>query len=458
MAQSSLPEGPRFRHSPQAWSFISKPRQFYAWLRSRYGEVATIRAASAPLVMALTAEGARQVLTRDPDAYDAFHKAAFTGMAGRGSLWVQAGARHRRERQLLSPWFTAQRVRRYGSAIQEITHRHTDGWRPGQHVRAYNVMLDISLDVILRVIFGTERGDVMEQGRRALKKLLHTVHPLIWFDPAFQAWWFPPWLRYRRAKQEFARFVTRCLAERRRGEGGSEDVLGVMLAAREGDRPFWSDDEIRDELATILLSGHETTAVALSWAFYELARHPAVLGRLRDELDALGPEPGPDLIAKQSYLGAVCNETLRLHTILMEIARISRFPCELMGHELPAGVGVGVGISAIHQDPLLYPDPDEFRPERFLAREYSAFEFLPFGGGHRRCLGAALSDYEMRIALATIVAGWEFEITGEDKEPRHNIGTGPKYGVRMRIVRRRGIAKPDPAALHRSLSESTADA
>src|SRR3954469_22700631 len=124
----TLPDGPRFRHSPQGWSFISKPRQFYAWLRGRYGEVATMPAASAPLVMALTSEGAREVLARDPDGYDAFHKAAFIGMAGRGSLWVQAGARHRRERQFLSPRFTTQRVRRYGAAIQDITRRHTDGW------------------------------------------------------------------------------------------------------------------------------------------------------------------------------------------------------------------------------------------------------------------------------------------------------------------------------------------
>ena len=444
MAQPGLPNGPRFRISPQAWSFISKPRQFYAWLRRRYGHVVTLRAASAPLVMALTADGARQVLSRDPDGYDAFHKEAFLGIAGRGSLWVLAGARHRRERQLLSPRFTAQRVRLYGTAIQEITRRHTDLWQAGQYVRAYEVMLDISLDVILRVIFGTERGDLVGEGRKALKRLLHSVHPLIWFDPVFHAWWFPPWLKYRRAHREFAKFVTRCLAQRRSAGGDAEDVLCVMLASRYGDRPFWSDDEIRDQLATILLSGHETTAVALSWALYELARHPAILGRLRDELDPLGPEPTPDLIAKQPYLGAVCNETLRRHTILTEIARITRSPCELMGHALPAGTGVGVGISAIHQDASLYPEPDAFRPERFLEREYNAFEFLPFGGGHRRCLGAALSDYEMRIALATIVTRWEFKIIGEEKEPRHNIGTGPKYGVRMRIV---GCRRPDRPGL-----------
>jgi cytochrome P450 family 110 len=200
-----------------------------------------------------------------------------------------------------------------------------------------------------------------------------------------------------------------------------------------------SDDEIRDELFTVLLSGHETTAVALSWALYELGRHPAVLDRLRAELDALGANPDPDLIVQQPYLGAVCDETLRLHPVLTEIGRVTRAPAQLLGHTVPGGTGVAVSISAIHQDPSIYPQPDRFRPERFIERSYSPFEFLPFGGGHRRCPGAHLSDCEMRIALATIVTRWEFALLGEEKEIRHNIGTGPKHGVRLRVTERRCI-------------------
>jgi cytochrome P450 len=438
---SRLPEGPRLWHVRQFASFITAPRQFYRRLRRRYGAVATFRAASAPLVLALTADGARQVLTRDPDGYAAFHKEAFFGLAGRGSLWVQAGARHRRERQLLLPRFTTQRVRRYGAAIQDIVRRHLASWRAGREVRAYDVMLDISLDVILHVMLGGGRDDRLAQGRQAVHSLLRAAHPLFFLHPVFQSWWFPPWARYRRAQRQFSAFVARCLEERRRGDAEADDVLGLMLGTREGDRPFWSDDEIGDELATILLSGHETTAVALSWALYELARHPPILRRLREELDALGPEPEPDRIAAQPYLGAVCSESLRLHTVLMEIGRITTGSCELMGHALPAGSGVGVGISAIHQDPSLYPEPDAFRPERFLDREYSAFEFLPFGGGHRRCLGAALSDYEMRVVLAMIVTTWEIEMIGTEDEARHNIGSGPKHGVRMRVLGSRHLAR-----------------
>jgi cytochrome P450 len=156
-------------------------------------------------------------------------------------------------------------------------------------------------------------------------------------------------------------------------------------------------------------------------------------------LDVLGPDPTPDLIVKQPYLDAVCNETLRLHTILTEIGRTLKAPCELRGYRLPAGTLVTLGIGAIHQDPVLYPEPQEFRPDRFLERTYSAFEFLPFGGGHRRCLGAALSDYEMRIVIATIVTRWEFAVDGEDEDIRHNIGSGPKYGVHLQMKGRRKL-------------------
>jgi cytochrome P450 len=448
MSHHHLPPGPGFGFRG-IWSFIRRPREFYAWLRHRYGDFATLDSSGTPLVMVLSSEGARQLLTANPETYDALHKEPFAGLTGAGSLWVLEGSRHRRERQLLSPRFNALCVRGYGEAIKQITRRHTDAWRPGQSIQAYHAMLDITRDFILRVMFGFESGDLMEDGRRVLKQLLKHFHPLISFHPVFQLWWFPPWVRYRRAKHDFSRFVARCLTERRGRALDSLDVLGHMLAMRYDDGSRMSDDEIRDELITILLAGHETTAVALSWALYEVGRHPAVLGRLREELDALGDDPAPDTLVKQPYLGAVCDETLRLHTILTEIGRITRVPCELLGRRFPAGIGVGIGIGAIHQDPALYPDPDEFCPERFLERRYTAFEFLPFGGGHRRCLGAHLSDYEMRIVLALIVSQWNFEVVRKDYDIRHNIGTGPKRGVPMRVTGRRSVAPASSSGARR---------
>jgi cytochrome P450 len=439
MSQSELPAGPGFK---SLWSFIRHPTEFYAWVRRRYGEAVLLSSGGTHLVMLLTSEGAREVLTANPDNYDALHKEAFTGLTGPGSLWVLDGARHRQERQLLSPRFSAHRIRQYGDAIKQITLRHADAWKTGQSIRAYDSMLDISRDVILLIVFGLDRGPLKAEADATLHNLLKRFHPLLSLHPIFQSWWFPPWLRYQRVKRKFRKFVRRCLAERRAAGTDSHDVLACMLSARSEDGTFMTDEQISDELITILLAGHETTAVALSWALYELSRHPAVRDRLQRELDELGADPSPDKLSELPYLGAVCDETLRLHTILTEVGRITRAPCKFSGFQIPTGIGVAVGIGAIHQDPLLYSDPEAFRPERFLDRRYTAFEFLPFGGGHRRCLGAHLSDYELRVVLGTIVSRWEFDVIREDFDVRHNIGTGPKHGVPLRIKERR----PPPQA------------
>jgi cytochrome P450 len=436
-ANADLPEGPRFSVL-DSWSFVYRPRPYYAGLRRRFGDIVTLRPPRVTLVMALSSEGASQVFGASPDGFGAFQKAAFSGLAGQGSLWVLEGERHRCERRLLSPPFHASRVPGYAKVMQETVLRYMDSWQPGQSIRAYEAMLDISRDIILSTVLGLEDRALMDEGHDLLARLLQHVHPWISFGAEFQSWWFPPWVRFRRTNRRFSAFVARCLEHRRALGRESHDLLGLMLTASHPDGTSMRDDEIRDELATVLMSGHETTAVALAWAIYELGRHPAVLARLREELDAL--QPDPDVIVKQPYLGAVCDETLRLHTILTEVARTTVEPLELLGHTLPPGIGIGVAISAIHQDPSIYPDPERFMPERFIDRVYGPFEFLPFGGSHRRCLGAAFSDYEMRIALAAIVTRWEFELAGGERETRHNIAMGPKHGVRVRMKRRRGLA------------------
>jgi cytochrome P450 family 110 len=444
MSRASLPGGPKFSLIQQ-WLYMREPRRYSAWLRRRYGDVVTLRLFGAPFVMAMTPEGARQVFTADPDRYGAFLKEGFTAIAGAGSIWVLEGSRHRRERKLLIPAFHAHSVPRYGQLMQDIALSHIDSWQSERRIRAYDAMLDLSRDIVLRAVLGLSEGPLLQEGRDALKFMLQAMHPVVAFVPALHTGWFPPWKRFQRSQQKIAAFLARCVAERRASGIEAQDVLGLLLAARYDDGTPMHDDEIRDELGTMLMSGHETTAVALAWALYELGRHPDMLERLHQELDALGPNPAPDLVAKQPYLGATCDETLRFHTILTEVGRVAAASCELLGYEIPVGVAVGISMSAIHQDPSVYFEPERFLPERFLDRPYGRFEFVPFGGGHRRCLGAAFSDYQMRIVLAAIATTWNFEILREEKEIRHNIGTGPKHGVPMRVTGRRNLAAPSRA-------------
>jgi cytochrome P450 len=250
---------------------------------------------------------------------------------------------------------------------------------------------------------------------------------------------FGPFARFRRRKRAFDALVFEELAQRRRAASDGPDILHMMMAARRGDGSAMTDDELRDQLFFLLLAGHETSAVSLAWALYELHRCPAALDRLLAEIDALGPDPAPDALAALPYLDAVCQETLRIHPLLGFVPRLLRRTFELGGYRLPSGVQVGVGIGLVHGREDLYPEPSRFRPERFLERKFSPFEFLPFGGGARRCLGAAFALYEMKIVLALILHYHRLTLL-EAGPVRHVMRNGPLgtgTGIRMRLDGRR---------------------
>ena len=196
--------------------------------------------------------------------------------------------------------------------------------------------------------------------------------------------------------------------------------------------------EIKDQLFTILIAGHETTAVSIAWAAYFLIREPAVRERLRRELASV-PPGDLDAIRKLPYLDAVCSETLRIEPAVTDVARVCTKPFALGPYTVPAGECVFVNTCMLHKDDALYPEPDRFRPERFLDRTYRPFEFTPFGGGQRRCLGAAFAQAELALAVACLVRDWELALEGDAPEVavRRNITMGPKRGVRVRVVERR---------------------
>jgi cytochrome P450 len=227
--------------------------------------------------------------------------------------------------------------------------------------------------------------------------------------------------------------MNRYLTVRRERGSESMDVLEMLLNACDEQGNPYSDEFIRYELNAVLTAGHETTGVELGWALYELGRHPEVLSKLRSELRNVGPDPDPGLLLTLPYLDAVCKETIRLHPILSECARVPIEPVEILGRTIPAGQALVISIVGIHHDPTVYPEPDRFLPERFIEKTYNIFEFMPFGGGHRRCLGAGLAEYTMRITLAEVVTRWDFEPASIDYDTRLNVAMGPKYGIPLRI-------------------------
>ncbi len=286
----------------------------------------------------------------------------------------------------------------------------------------------------MRLVFGVEDKAVLQEGRKVISALTGTAHPLIVFFPQLQRPWNPLWQRYVSAKTDLYAWMDKVIGARRAGNENPNDVLGYLIAAKDEDGNPYSDAHIRNELLSILTAGHMTTGTALAWAFYELGRHPEVLEKLRAELEPLGVEPDPVSYLPLPYLSAVCNETIRLHPILAECARVPMQPMELLGQHITPGQALVVSIVGIHHDPATFPEPDSFKPERFIERTYSNFEFLPFGGGHRRCLGSGLAEFSMRIVLAEVVQHWDFETAAEDFDTRHDLAMGPQKGVPLRIL------------------------
>lgn len=428
---SSRVPGPRF--SPLAvLRFAVDPYGFFRACKRRYGDPFVFTIAGRPLVITGEPELARVIFTTDPDATKAFAPEALAPAIGPNSLIVISGDKHRRERKLLTPPFHGARMRQYGSIIVDAARRRAAEWKLGEPFVMQRTTQAISLDVILRAVFGLTEPERLARFERAILEVLDALHPSLLFSRALQRDLGPltRWRRFSRAKESGAAML-RAEVAARRGAPGGDDILSLMLAVRDEDGRGMADDELLDELNTLLLAGHETTAIALAWAFYWLLRTPEALARLREELAGLGDDPDPEAVAALPWLDAVCHEVLRLYPILPMAPRTLLRPLKLGPYDLQPGMAVGVAIPLIHEHPDLYPEPDKFKPERFLGKKPSPFEFVPFGGGHRRCIGAAFALYEMKLALAAIVPAYQLRLTSDApaRVVRRNLSLGPRGGV-----------------------------
>jgi cytochrome P450 len=375
----------------------------------------------------------KRIFGTDSFAFNSYAAYSLRNIFGPRSVLLTGGTIHARQRKLLAPPLNGQRLRAFGATMQQIADRHVSALRPGQRFRAVDLTTDFTLDVIVRTVFGIEAHEAAQELKGLLGELVHSVPPVAVFVPRLQNEWFPPWARFQHLRRRFNAWVQRQIAQRRRELRGREDVLSLLLETRHDDGSEIEDEEICDQLVTLLLAGHETTALTLATCLGRLHRHPEVLEKLQAEL---AHSTTAEDAQRLPYLSAVIDEVLRVDPIVTDVARV---PTTLFHLEddlmlTPKDVVI-VLIEAIHHDPLIYPEPERFSPERFLERRYSPFEYLPFGGGVRRCLGAAFSDYETKIFLATLLRRTSLVSTRTGPEPRvrRNITMGPKQGVPLEV-------------------------
>ena len=429
-----LPRGPRLPSIVQAAMLVWRPTAFFEDCARRYGDVFTIRIPTQPPhVFFSDPEAVKDIFIGDPEVLRAgAGNVVLQPILGRNSLLLLDGARHLRERRLMLPSFHGERMATYGDVMRTITERAIEEWPIGKPFPIHPVMQQITLDVILRTVFGIDDQPAFAALRDRLTRVTSSVANPALLLPALQRDWgrLSPWGRTVRLQRDVRALLTAEFESRRRQGATGDDVLSILLAARDENGEPMTDEELHDQMLTLLLAGHETTATALAWTFHHLFANPDILDRVRD---ALREGPAEDL------LDAVAKEALRLTPIIPEVGRLLDVPMRIGGWDLPAGVIAAPSIYLAHRRPERWPKPDEFDPDRFLHSRPTPYEFFPFGGGTRRCLGMAFALYEMRVVLRTILSRVSLRAAGKSKTRivRRSITLAPSGGVPV-VVERNG--------------------
>ena len=428
---------------------MARPLEYLEAAAKEYGDVFTMRSLGFPPTVVLSnPQAIQEIFTADPHQFDSAEGSKILQpIVGNNSLILLDGDRHQRQRKLLMPPFHGERMKAYGKLICEIAEQVMKSWTIGNIQPVYPAMQEISLRVILRAVFGIDEGARFQQLRQLLVSMLDAFNsPLtstVIFFPILQQdlgdWSF--WGRFLRQRQQIDELLYSEIRERReQPDSNRTDILSLMMSASDENGQLMTDVELRDELMTLLFAGHETTASSLAWAFYWIHHLPEVREKLLKELESIGSDPDPTEIARLPYLTAICSESLRIYPIvLFSFARIVKSPIEIMGYKFEPGTVLTACVYLTHHREDIYPDSKSFKPERFLERQFSPYEFIPFGGGSRRCIGWALALLEMKLVLATVLSRYEMALTDnrEVLPVRRGITLTPARGVPMMMVAQR---------------------
>lgn len=424
--KSALLNGLRYMRDPYATLLDAR----------RYGDLHGWPTYLGDMVVTGDPVGVQAIFSADPGTFTAFGAELLGPVIGESNLIVLSGERHRAMRKLQMPPFHGARMRAYGQLIVDVAEAHIERWSGLDRIPVHRTMQEISLEVILRAVLGLHDAAAREELKAAVLALLAALEPSFMFIAALRRplGGLSAWARFCRCRERVSALFGAELRARRASKEPGDDILSLLLAARHEDGTALGDEDLLTQMMNLIVAGHETTASTLAWAFQHTHRAPNVKERLVEELRALPGPLDPEAVAHLPYLDAVCSETLRLTPVAPLLARKLRQGMTLQGYELPAGIQVGVAILQVHRRPELYPEPETFRPERFLERSFSPFEFLPFGGGARRCIGAAFALYEMKLVLATVLRSLELrlESTAPIRVAARNTTVGPREEIWMR--------------------------
>lgn len=376
----------------------------------------------------------RDVFRADPAKLFPEGEEALRPLTGPKSLFLLEPEDHSRERKVVSPSFMGARMRAYTEVMREATERQVASLRLGEEFRALDVTRRISAEVIVRAVFGIHDPKRVAIYRDHIVEWVNAWKPMFILFPGTQRklWGMSPWSRFVRAGDALDRLLMQDIYARRAENVRADDILSLLLEARYDDGRPLSDDSIRCHLRSLLFAGHETTMIAMAWVLHYVLRDKALEARLLELI-----ERPLDEVVQDAWFEAVVNEALRLYPIILGVVRGLGSHTQLGPYVAPAGTKVWVSIAMLHLDPDVFPEPNAFRPERFLERSFKPHEFAPFGGGHRRCLGASFALLETKVAVATLLKHRGLQHVGP-REPgtvRRNLSMAPADGIRLRVRR-----------------------
>jgi len=437
-----LPPGPRGSSLALTYRWLRTPFEFMEDCRERYGDAYSFKLPGLPDLAVFSNPEVVKSIFAEPG--ENLHAGAFNrsleAFLGNKSVLMVDGKSHARKRKLLMPPFHGERMTSYGDVMLSLADDAIDALPEGAPFAFHGPMNRIALDVIVRNVFGFEPGPREAEVRKNLSELLEimTWPPFLLPWVRLDAGRFSPWGRALEKRRKSDEMIFDEI--RRRRAGGTphkDDILSLLLAARDEDGSEMSDEELRDELVTLLIAGHETTATALSWAVRWILADSEVEARLHAELESVG-DLTPQRVQALPYLDATVREALRLCPIIPIVGRIAQSDVSVGGFDLPKGTGVVCSIFLAHRRPEAFPDPTRFYPDRFLDKRIAPYEFFPFGGGIRRCIGMAFALLEMKMVLAKLFTRTtlKLEPTRPIRYERRSITLVPSDGPRVRLVER----------------------
>ncbi|MGK7940379.1 MAG: cytochrome P450 [Crocosphaera sp.] len=411
----------------------------------KYGDIFCRGTVETPFVYLSNPEAIKAVFTRDKRQLRTPSGGGFLQtFFGENSIIFLQGKRHQRERKLLMPPFHGERLQTYRDLIDDITNEVIQNIRINQAFNVRQVMQEITLKVILKAVFGLTTGVRYEQLKTLLKAWLSffdsPISAAFIFLPFLQKdggkW--TPWGRFLHIKAEIDNLIYDEIKERRQQKNyQGQDILTLLMLAKDETGEAMTDQELHDELITLLVAGHETTASSLTWALYWIHYQPDIESKLRSHLSKIGNNSDLIPIMKLPYLDAVCSETLRIYpVVLITFLRILETPLELMGYQFQPGTVFAPVIYLVHHREDIYPQPQQFRPERFLERQFSPYEYLPFGGGSHLCIGMELAKMEMKIVLAHLLSNYQLKLNSHRplKPVRRGLTVAPPNNFTMTII------------------------